>query len=256
VRKQTIIMAAVAVMAASGGYFVAMILSPEPGQQDYSPVAEARAINQLEDLLGQFRPDFELGDMNGGTVSAADFDGKILLLNFWATWCKPCIEEMPMLTRLQNNYAGRGVQVVGIALDDPRKAREFASGVSVNYPILVGSTDTILAGRRYGNRSGMLPYSVLVDADGYRKERQEELVERAHAVADEVRDGGNSRSLGSLNPFERRLVHIALRDDEDVRTLSKGEGFLKRMEIAPKHGGEGNESGGSGRGGRRRRERY
>ena len=165
-RKQIIIMAAVAIMAASGGYFVAMILSPGPGQQDYSPVDEARSINQLEDLLGQFRPDFELGDMNGATVSAADFDGKIMLLNFWATWCKPCIEEMPMLTRLQHNYVGRGVQVVGIALDDARKAREFATGLAVNYPILVGSTDTVLAGRRYGNRSGMLPYSVLVDSDG------------------------------------------------------------------------------------------
>ena len=165
-RKQIIIMAAVAVMAASGGYFMAMMLSPESGQQDYSPVAEARAVNQLEDLLGRRRPDFELGDMNGATVSAADFDGKIMLLNFWATWCKPCIEEVPMLTRLQNDYAGRGVQVVGIALDDARKVREFASGLAINYPILVGSTETILAGRRYGNRSGMLPYSVLVDAEG------------------------------------------------------------------------------------------
>lgn len=101
------------------------------------------------------------------------------------------------------------------------------------------------------------PTRILVDADGYRKERQEELVERARAVADEVRDSGNSRSLGSLNPFERRLVHMALRDDEDVRTLSRGEGFLKRMEITPKNGDEGDDRSGSERGGRgRRRERY
>ena len=159
-------MAAVAVMAASGGYFIAMMLSPEPARQGYSPVAEALAVNQLENVLGQPRPDFELDDINGATVSAADFDGKVLLLNFWATWCKPCIEEMPMLTRLQHSYAGRGVQVVGIALDDPDKAREFASELAVNYPILVGFTDTVLAGRRYGNRSGMLPYSVLVGVDG------------------------------------------------------------------------------------------
>lgn len=165
-RKQIIIMAAVAVMAASGGYFMAMILSPGSGQQEYSPVTGALAVKQFEDLSGQRRPDFELADMNGARVSAADFDGKIMLINFWASWCKPCIEEMPMLTRLQNDYAGRGVQVVGIALDDPRKAREFVSELAVNYPILVGSTDTILAGRRYGNRSGMLPYSVLVGADG------------------------------------------------------------------------------------------
>lgn len=165
-RKEIIIMAAVAIMAASGGYFIAMMLNPEPAYQDYSPMAEALAVNQLENVLGQPRPDFELDDINGATVSAADFDGKILLLNFWATWCKPCIEEMPMLTRLQHSYAGRGVQVVGIALDDPDKAREFASELAINYPILVGFTDTVLAGRRYGNRSGMLPYSVLVGADG------------------------------------------------------------------------------------------
>ncbi len=165
-RKPLIIMAAVAIMAASGGYFVAMILSPESGQQDYSPAAEALAINRIEDLLGQRRPDFELSDLKGATVSAADFEGKIMLVNFWASWCKPCIEEMPMLTRLQQDYASRGLQVVGIALDDAEKAREFASELAINYPILVGSIDTILAGRRYGNRSGMLPYTVLVGSDG------------------------------------------------------------------------------------------
>lgn len=165
-RKQFIIFAAVAIMAASGGYFVAMILSPEAAQQDYLPAAEALAINRLEDLLGQRRPDFELVDLKGATVFAADFDGKILLVNFWASWCKPCTDEMPMLNRLQHNYAGRGVQVVGIALDDPHKARKFASELAIDYPILVGRTQTVLAGRRYGNRSGMLPYSVLVGADG------------------------------------------------------------------------------------------
>jgi len=134
--------------------------------QDYSRSAEALSSNQLEDVLGRRRPDFELGDINGGTVSAADFDGKIMLVNFWASWCKPCIEEMPMLTRLQDDYAGRGFQVVGIALDDPHKAREFAAELAINYPILVGSIETILAGRQYGNRSGMLPYTVLVSANG------------------------------------------------------------------------------------------
>jgi peroxiredoxin len=162
-------MAAVALMAVSGGYFVAMVLSPGPAQQVFSPAsnaAEARAATQVEDMLGQRRPDFELDDMNGAIVSAADFDGKVLLLNFWASWCKPCIEEMPMLSLLQENYAGSGVQVLGIALDDPQKAREFASKLAVRYPILVGTVNTILAGRQYGNRDGMLPYSVLVDTNG------------------------------------------------------------------------------------------
>ena len=159
-------MAAVAIMAASGGYFAAMVISPEPAWQGQSPMAAALPHEQTEDLLGQPRPDFELNNLNGAVVSASDFDGKILLINFWASWCKPCIEEIPMLSRLQTSYSERGVQIVGIALDDPLKAQEFASALTINYPILVGSTDTILTGLRFGNRSGMLPYSVLVGADG------------------------------------------------------------------------------------------
>ena len=71
-----------------------------------------------------------------------------------------------MLSDLQLNFANRGLQVVGIALDDPHKAGDFAEQLGIAYPVLVGTTDAILVGRRFGNRAGMLPYSVLVDSDG------------------------------------------------------------------------------------------
>jgi len=71
-----------------------------------------------------------------------------------------------MLSRLHRDYAERGVRVVGIALDDPQRAGEFASDLAISYPILVGSIDTVLVSRQYGNRSGLLPYSVLVDTQG------------------------------------------------------------------------------------------
>lgn len=148
---------------------MAMMLSPATPQQSLKQpeiAAEALAANRIEDLVGQTRPDFTLGDINGNPVSAADFDGKIVLFNFWATWCTPCVEEMPMLSGLQQNFANRGLQVVGIALDDPHKAGDFAAQLGIAYPILVGTTDAILVGRRFGNRAGMLPYSVLVDSDG------------------------------------------------------------------------------------------
>lgn len=175
-RKSVIIMAAVAIMAASGGYFVAMILSPATGMnpggktQQFSPRLAAGtdmlSAGQVNEMVGQARPDFTLGDSDGVTVSATDFDGKVTLINFWATWCVPCVEEMPMLSKLQQNYANRGVQIVGIALDDPQKASVFARQLDVRYPVLVGTTDAILVGRQFGNRSGMLPYSVLMDSDG------------------------------------------------------------------------------------------
>ena len=167
-RKNIIIMAAAALMAATGGYFAAMVLSPQSssaGSVQIQPPGDALPA-QTDDLLGQLRPDFTLTDTNGSNWSAADLDGRPWLVNFWATWCAPCVEEMPMLSRLQQDYADLGLRVVGIALDDPEKAREFADSLSIDYPVLVGLTDVVLVGRKYGNRAGMLPYTVLIDAEG------------------------------------------------------------------------------------------
>lgn len=71
-----------------------------------------------------------------------------------------------MLSALQSRYADENLQVLGVALDDPEKAADFAAGLGLEYPVLVGTTDAILVGRQYGNRAGMLPYSVLVDPQG------------------------------------------------------------------------------------------
>jgi thiol-disulfide isomerase/thioredoxin len=99
-------------------------------------------------------------------VSAADFDGRVLLLNFWATWCAPCVREMPMLDEIQQAYADRGLSVVGVALDDVARARSFADELGIGYTILLGAGDALATGLAYGNRAGLLPYSVLVDRDG------------------------------------------------------------------------------------------
>ena len=156
-------MPVVAVLAAAAGWYLAM----KTDGGDRSPRAAAPVAGSAPaDLLGQHRPDFEHRDAQGTTVSAADFDGRPLLLNFWATWCAPCVEEMPMLSELQDDWSGRGLQVVGIALDDAERARNFADEMGIRYPVLVGETDVVLTGQRYGNRSGLLPFSVLVDRDG------------------------------------------------------------------------------------------
>jgi thiol-disulfide isomerase/thioredoxin len=169
VRKNFIIMAVVAFMASSGGYFLARYLSPPPDAALPGPGMAIAAVTpalSADDLLGQRRPDFTLSDINGIQVSASDFEDNIWLANFWATWCAPCVEEMPMLSLLQQEYAGEGVKIVGIALDDAERAREFATGMAISYPILVGQADVVVAGRRYGNNTGMLPFSVLIDANG------------------------------------------------------------------------------------------
>jgi peroxiredoxin len=73
---------------------------------------------------------------------------------------------MPMLSLLQRDWSDRGVKIVGIALDDADRAREFVADMAIDYPILVGMADVVVTGRRYGNSTGLLPFSVLVDTDG------------------------------------------------------------------------------------------
>lgn len=145
----------------------AMLLSP--AEQETAPtgsLAGNQSSLRAADLVGLRRPDFILSDIGGNRVSVSDFDGQVLLLNFWASWCKPCVDEMPMLSRLQQDHKASQFQVLGIALDDPGRAKEFASGLDLAYPVLVGQTDVVLTGRRYGNHTGMLPFSVLVDVSG------------------------------------------------------------------------------------------
>lgn len=154
-------MVVVALLAATSGYFLARSM----GTTETPPPA-TNQVPKVEDLIGRKRPDFTHENLDGDPVSASDFDGRVWLVNFWATWCKPCVDEMPMLSRLHLSDDGQGVQVVGIALDDPDRARQFARELSVRYPVLLGQADVVITGRRYGNSTGMLPFSVLVDAGG------------------------------------------------------------------------------------------
>ena len=157
----------IAILAAGSGFFIAMMIGTTGSGAETSTTSMSLSESpRAEDLVGKRRPDFKQNDTSGAIVSSDDFDGNILLVNFWATWCQPCVEEMPMLAELQQHRAGDGLQVIGIALDDADRAAQFASGLGIDYPVLVGQTDVVLTGRRYGNSSGMLPFSVLVDRTG------------------------------------------------------------------------------------------
>jgi peroxiredoxin len=107
-------------------------------------------------------PAFTLTDVNGGTVSLSDFRGKVVILDFWATWCPPCKREIPDFITLQSEYASKGLQIVGIALDQPDKVRAFAQQNGMNYPVLLG-TDQISA--LYGGIEG-IPTTFILDKNG------------------------------------------------------------------------------------------
>lgn len=111
-------------------------------------------------------PAFSLKDMHGHTRHSSEWQGKTRLINFWATWCPPCRNEIPLLIQAQQEHAAAGLQVIGIALEQAEPVLEYATEMKLNYPSLVGSADVIGLGNQLGNRVGALPYSVLVNAEG------------------------------------------------------------------------------------------
>lgn len=112
-------------------------------------------------------PRLELRDREGQSVRLPDaYPCKPLLLNFWASWCGPCVAEMAELQRYSAQQTANGVQVIGIALDDPATVRAFLAAHPVGYPILLDTPGLGDSSVRLGDRAGVLPYSVLVSTDG------------------------------------------------------------------------------------------
>jgi len=117
-------------------------------------------------VLGQTvkAPQFKLRDINGRTVRLSDYRGKVVLINFWATWCPPCRAEMPDLVQLQRDYAKQGLQIIGITYPPETKTRvrRFARSLKVNYPIILGTRE-IKA--RYSSEE-TLPLTVVINRNG------------------------------------------------------------------------------------------
>jgi thiol-disulfide isomerase/thioredoxin len=103
---------------------------------------------------------------DGAPRSLAEFPDKVLVVNFWATWCTPCREEMPGFVRLQSRWADHGVQFVGIAQDEPDKVAQFAAELGINYPLWTGGSEVMELSRRLGNHLGVMPHTVLIDPRG------------------------------------------------------------------------------------------
>ncbi len=107
-------------------------------------------------------PTFTLPDIDNKQVSLSDFKGKVVVLDFWATWCPPCRKEIPDFINLQKEYGSKGVQFVGIGLDDAGKLRAFAQQYQMNYPVLVGTQDIAM---KYGGIQG-IPTTFIIDRSG------------------------------------------------------------------------------------------
>ena len=170
----------VALLAAFAGAAASLYFEPtialrlagtEPGQRVLETVLDAKAPTPPAGTKiakrGDIVPAMTLATPNGAKVEIPrDWAGKPTLVNLWASWCAPCLKEMPELQAFASEQAANGVQVVGIALDDAASVQAMLQRLAITYPNLIDAPGPADAGVRLGNPAGVLPYSVLVAPDG------------------------------------------------------------------------------------------
>lgn len=162
---------AVSLWTTGPGPLLGPALRSELGQRALQGMASASAPPTPAGLAiaerGQPMPALTLPALDGQPIALpAAYAGRPLLINFWASWCGPCIKEMPELDRFAAHQIDNGTQVVGIALDQPDDVRAFLQRTPVAYPILIDLAGPRDSSVQLGNRKGVLPFSVLVGADG------------------------------------------------------------------------------------------
>lgn len=129
-------------------------------------VASRQLLTPLLSTPSSPLPEFSFPDLSGRQHSVSEWRGKVLVLNFWATWCPPCREEMPELIALQKQYSEKGLQIVGVAIEDQEPVREFIDFVDMNYPILIAGDAGLPLARQLGNTMGAVPYTLVADRQG------------------------------------------------------------------------------------------
>ena len=189
---RTIRLVSFVLIFALAGFYVSLWLCQEP-----QTVRAPENAGPIETL-----PEFVLNDLDGNPRPITEFAGRPLLINFWATWCAPCLREMPMFETLwqergQERNADGSLQIVGIAIDRLEDVGPYLEQTGVTYPILVGRSDAMEAADRFGSAYAGLPFTVFVAPDRqilhmHSGELHREQLDGILAVIDELADGGLS----------------------------------------------------------------
>ncbi len=150
--KRSTLIVTVAIIAFISGLSVRGLLS--------SPQANSKQESQNQ------LPEFSLSGLDGKQHSIKEWQGKVLVINFWATWCPPCLKEMPEFQAIQNEFSDKGLQFIGIALDEAEPVKEFISSKKITYPILLGEDQGMKIAHDLGNIVNTVPFTVVVDKKG------------------------------------------------------------------------------------------
>ena len=148
-----LVLGTVALIAATIGFRWSVL-----GQGAENPAA-VTAASSIFDMV--------LADLKGQPQGLGQWRGKVLVVNYWATWCHPCLEEMPGFSRLQDKYRDKGIQFVGISIDTASKIVEFEKTTPVSYPLLIGDIGVMENSAALGNTRQALPFTAVFDAQGH-----------------------------------------------------------------------------------------
>jgi len=111
--------------------------------------------------------DFVLMDLLSNPHSVNEWQGKIRIINFWATWCPPCLEEIPGFIELQEQYAEKNIQFIGVAIDNKESVTQYLTSKAINYPVLLAENEGLNLAKELGNTMNVVPYTVIVNQQGY-----------------------------------------------------------------------------------------
>ncbi|MCU0775798.1 MAG: TlpA family protein disulfide reductase [Ideonella sp.] len=186
--RRTVLIGTMAALAGAGGVgFAVWRSAPAPRAPVATPVSTAAPAAPAPTA----RPDAPAGGLwdlrfeqpDGGTLVMADRRGRWTLLNFWATWCPPCVKEIPMLDGFHREHGARGWQVVGLAIDGVTPVRQFLQRQPVAFPVGMAGLDGLELVRALGNTSGALPFTVILDPTGAVVDRKLGELREADLVA-------------------------------------------------------------------------
>ncbi|HEU0224202.1 MAG TPA: TlpA disulfide reductase family protein [Steroidobacteraceae bacterium] len=156
-RARHAIVLAIAIAAGIAAFFVSRaLLEPEP-----VPPPQLKPA-----VIPEVRPDVTLADREGRMRALSEWDGKPLVINFWATWCAPCRREIPMLNALARDTAAEGIEVIGVAIDFREEVLKFLDSTPIDYTVLIGEQDGMDAARAFGMESIGLPFTAFTDSRG------------------------------------------------------------------------------------------